>query len=86
MRPVSDLCGIRAFARFGFCVENVQGAFRRGRKHFLPSAYWGRTGNRDKLSRKNRDKRGSILDKMKNGIIYSVHMGYIVSIRYTAIQ
>ena len=44
------------FARFRPCAQKVQGAFRRGRKYFSSSIYWGRTGNRDKLSRKNRDK------------------------------
>ena len=44
------------FARIGFCVEEAQGAFSRGRKCFSPSIYWERTENRDKLSRKNRDK------------------------------
>ena len=44
------------FARIGFCVEEAQGAFSRGRKCFSPSIYWGRTENLDKLSRKNRDK------------------------------
>ena len=43
------------FARFGSCAENVQGAFRRGRKCFSPRVSWGRAGNRDRLSRKNRD-------------------------------
>ena len=43
------------FARFGSCAENVQGAFRRGRKCFSPRVSWGRAGNRNKLSRKIRD-------------------------------
>ena len=40
------------FARIGFCVEEAQGAFSRGRKCFSPSIYWERTENRDKLARK----------------------------------
>ena len=43
------------FARVGFCVEEAQGAFRRGRKCFSPRVSWGRARNRDRLSRKNRD-------------------------------
>ena len=40
------------FARVGFCVEEAQGAFRRGRKCFSPRVSWGRAGNRNRLSRK----------------------------------
>ena len=43
------------FARVGSCAENVQGAFRRGRKCFSPRVSWGRAGNRNRPSRKNRD-------------------------------
>ena len=32
------------FARFGSCAENVQGAFRRGRKCFSPRVSWGAGG------------------------------------------
>ena len=55
VRPVAESGGQRAFARFGPCAENVQGAFRRGRKCFSPRVSWGRAGNRDRLSRKIRD-------------------------------
>ena len=41
------------FARFGSCAENVQGAFRRGRKCFSPRVSCDRARNRDKFSRKN---------------------------------
>ena len=54
--PFRNCVGNAPFARIGFCVEEAQGAFSRGRKCFSPSIYWGRTENRDKLSRKNRDK------------------------------
>ena len=54
--PFRNCAGNAPVVRIGFCVEEAQGAFSRGRKCFSPSIYWGRTGNRDKLSRKNRDK------------------------------
>ena len=59
--PSRNCAGNAPFARVGFCVEEAQGAFSRGRKCFSPSIYWGRTGNRDKLSRKNRDKGGPLI-------------------------
>ena len=54
--PFRNCAGNAPVVRIGFCVEEAQGAFSGGRKCFSPSIYWGRTGNRDKLSRKNRDK------------------------------
>ena len=56
--PSRNRAGNAPFARVGFCVEEAQGAFRRGRKCFSPRVSWGRAGNRDRLSRKNRDKGG----------------------------
>ena len=51
--PSRNRAGNAPFARVGFCVEEAQGAFRRGRKCFPLRVSWGRAGNRDKLSRKN---------------------------------